>query len=102
MCAWCCAAVGDASIKLWDIETQRCTETLEGHLSDVMSSSINEEGLLVTGSCDATTKVRIAPENIPSVLYIVAATPWHGSLVLAPWKISLMALENKFVTYVSS
>lgn len=48
---------GDASIKLWDVETQRCTETFEGHLADVMSSSINEDGLLVTGSCDATSKV---------------------------------------------
>ena len=51
------SASSDSSIKLWDLETQKCLSTLKGHEKDVISLEFIEgKRLLASGSRDSTIR----------------------------------------------
>ena len=48
----------DAVVKLWDLDTQHCFNTIVGHRSEVWGMTLlRDESLLVTGSSDRDMKV---------------------------------------------
>ena len=47
----------DTLIKLWDLTTQHCIETLIGHRSEIWGLDVNkDENLIVTGALDQELK----------------------------------------------
>ena len=53
-----CAGADDNRVKIWQPGSWRCVRTLAGHTDDVTSLVFLPNGLLVSGSCDNTAKVR--------------------------------------------
>ncbi len=48
----------DSFVKIWDLETQHCIQTLIGHRSEVWSLDIDKAGRrLITGSVDAKLRI---------------------------------------------
>ena len=47
----------DKTIKLWDLETNECIRTLEGHIGRIKCMGVLEYGLLISGSDDKSLSV---------------------------------------------
>ena len=48
----------DKTVKIWEIQTNKCLSTLQGHTSDVNSVSFSSDGRYVaSGSADQTVKI---------------------------------------------
>ncbi len=48
----------DTLLKVWDITTQHCIETIVGHRSEIWSMALTPDGkTLVTGSADSELKI---------------------------------------------
>ena len=47
----------DKTIKIWDINTKKCVQTLEGHASNVICLLLHSSGLLISSSGDRNVKV---------------------------------------------
>ncbi|MBS1988096.1 hypothetical protein JST56_03830, partial [Candidatus Dependentiae bacterium] len=48
---------GDGTIKLWDLDTNRCIATLKGHTGWVFCITQLDDGRLASGSSDKTIKM---------------------------------------------
>lgn len=61
------SASADALIKVWDLSTQHCIQTLVGHRSEVWSIDVNpEQTRLVSGSADSRIRVwKVDPNRRP-------------------------------------
>jgi WD40 repeat protein len=46
------SASADSSIKIWDMKTKTCIDTLIGHSGNVMSVMQLQNGLMICGSSD--------------------------------------------------
>ena len=47
----------DKTLKLWDLRSGRCMQTLSGHTESVIAVAVVDEQRVVSGSCDNTLKV---------------------------------------------
>lgn len=48
----------DSFVKIWDLETQHCVQTIVGHRNEVWSFALNpQETRLITGSSDSKLRV---------------------------------------------
>lgn len=73
----------DSLVKLWDLQTQHCVETLVGHRSEVWSLDVSpDETLLVTGSADRELRLwNIEKELLGKQLEEIVATKEEVSLL---------------------
>lgn len=48
----------DTTVRLWDVETGNCTQTLEGHKEEIFSCAFNYYGnTIITASKDNTCRI---------------------------------------------
>jgi dynein assembly factor with WDR repeat domains 1 len=48
----------DTTVKLWDVDTGNCTQTLEGHKEEIFSCAFNYFGnTIITASKDNTCRI---------------------------------------------
>ena len=48
----------DKTVKLWDVDTGNCTQTLEGHKEEIFSCAFNYYGnTIITASKDNTCRI---------------------------------------------
>jgi WD40 repeat protein len=52
-----CSCACDWTIKLWNIESGQCEQTIYGHTHEVTCAIQLMDGRLCSGSCDSTIKV---------------------------------------------
>ncbi|MGZ3633495.1 MAG: WD40 repeat domain-containing protein, partial [Parachlamydiaceae bacterium] len=48
---------GDKTIKIWDLESGSCLQTLEGHANSMEALAPLSDGTLASGSWDETIKI---------------------------------------------
>ena len=48
----------DSTVKLWDVDTGKCEQTLEGHKDEIFSCAFNYDGdIIITASKDNTCNI---------------------------------------------
>jgi len=48
----------DTTVRLWDVETGKCTQVLEGHKEEIFSCAFNYDGnTIITASKDNTCRI---------------------------------------------
>lgn len=74
---------GDASCKLWDVETGVCRETFVGHTGDVMSVATiaSSPNTFVSGACDRS--VRVWDTRSPAAVLVNEAA--HNADINSVW-----------------
>ena len=60
----------DRTIKLWNIASGRCVQTLTGHVKGVWSVLFYTDNLLVSGSYDSSIKVRMILQQVCVLLRV--------------------------------
>jgi WD40 repeat protein len=81
----------DALVKIWDIDSQHCVQTLVGHRAEVWSVAVDaSERRLVTGSTDGLLRVwdieplwnRDAPKRTPVRTFSLSRSPavWRADV----------------------
>jgi guanine nucleotide-binding protein G(I)/G(S)/G(T) subunit beta-1 len=81
---------GDATCKLWDVETGVCRETFVGHTGDVMSMAMiaSEPNTFVSGACDLS--VRVWDKRSPTAVLVNEAA--HTADINSVWWVRCMLL----------
>ena len=97
----------DKTIKLWDLETNECTRTLEGHTEQINGIEVLAKGHLISGSDDKSLKVwnpsdGVCLKTIPTTNQVFCLKVLSGNRVACGSKMQIQVWDLNTETCIKT